>query len=48
VGLPEEPPSTVRDKKALEELQKLMRKTALAELGIIPMGESGIRESCEV
>ncbi|MCL6635875.1 MAG: 4Fe-4S dicluster domain-containing protein [Peptococcaceae bacterium] len=48
VGLPEKPPSTAMYKEALEELQKLIRKTALAELGVIPMGESGVRESCEV
>jgi len=37
VGLPEKPPSTLAHARALRELQAIMRKTALAGLGIIPM-----------
>ncbi|MGQ9498081.1 MAG: 4Fe-4S dicluster domain-containing protein [Desulfotomaculales bacterium] len=48
VGLPEKPPSTVAYPEALKELQAVIRKTALADLGIIPMGESGVTDSCEV
>ncbi|MCS5695803.1 4Fe-4S dicluster domain-containing protein [Desulfofundulus thermocisternus] len=42
VGLPEKPPSTVANPEALKELQAILRKTALAELGIIPMEEPGV------
>nr|WP_201721843.1 4Fe-4S dicluster domain-containing protein [Desulfotomaculum copahuensis] len=48
VGLPEKPPSTLAHPQALRELQAIMRKTALAELGIIPMGEAEVAGSCEV
>jgi len=48
VGLPEKPPSTVSHPKALKELRAIMRKTALADLGIIPMDELGITDTCEV
>ncbi|MHB1043567.1 MAG: 4Fe-4S dicluster domain-containing protein [Eubacteriales bacterium] len=40
VGLPEKPPSTLSHPQALKEIQALLRKTALAELGIIPMSEA--------
>lgn len=48
VGLPEKPPSTVAFPQALQEVQAIMRKTALADLGIIPMSEAGVTERCEV
>ncbi|MEW5763180.1 MAG: 4Fe-4S dicluster domain-containing protein [Bacillota bacterium] len=48
VGLPKTPPSTVAYPQALKDLQALMRKTALADLGIIPMGEAGVTDTCEV
>lgn len=48
VGLPEKPPSTVAHPTALRELQALLEQTALSDLGIIPMGKSGVKESCEV
>ncbi|MGB9802420.1 4Fe-4S dicluster domain-containing protein [Desulfofundulus sp.] len=37
VGLPDKPPSTIANPEALKELQALIQKTALADLGIIPM-----------
>ena len=37
VGLPEKPPSTDADPKALEDLRKILKQTKLAELGLIPM-----------
>jgi len=37
VGLPEKPPSTAMDEKALEEVRKILQNTELAELEIIPM-----------
>ncbi len=37
VGLPENPPSTDSDEKALEDLRKILKETKLAELGLIPM-----------
>ncbi|MDI6631090.1 MAG: 4Fe-4S dicluster domain-containing protein [Bacillota bacterium] len=42
LGLPEKPPTTVADPEALAEVQSILRKTSLATLGIIPMGEFGI------
>ncbi|MCL6639447.1 MAG: 4Fe-4S dicluster domain-containing protein [Firmicutes bacterium] len=39
VGLPEKPPSTIADEKALQELRTIIRNTDLADLGIIPMGD---------
>ncbi len=48
VGLPDKPPSTVANLEALKELQAIIRQTALADLGIIPMGESDVTETCEV
>ncbi|SHJ77197.1 4Fe-4S dicluster domain-containing protein [Desulfofundulus thermosubterraneus] len=48
VGLPEKPPSTVAYPEALKELQAIMRKTALADLGIIPMNGFGVADTCEV
>jgi len=48
VGLPEKPPSTVANKKALQELQTIIRNSALADLGVIPMGDAGVSETCEV
>lgn len=41
VGLPEKPPSTLAHSQALHALQAIIRKTALADLGIIPMDVSG-------
>jgi len=46
VGLPEKPPSVLASPPALTEVQAIMQKTALSELGIIPMGESGVTEVC--
>ncbi len=37
VGLPEKPPTTDSDEKALEELRVLLRNTKLPELGLFPM-----------
>ncbi|MCL6639303.1 MAG: 4Fe-4S dicluster domain-containing protein [Firmicutes bacterium] len=48
VGLPEKPPSVVAHPQALKEFRAIIRKTALADLGLIPMGEPGPKESCEV
>ncbi|MQL53053.1 4Fe-4S dicluster domain-containing protein [Desulfofundulus thermobenzoicus] len=48
VGLPEKPYSTVANPKALKELQAIIRQTALADLGIIPMDESDVTDTCEV
>lgn len=39
VGLPEKPPSTIADEKALQEVRTIMQKSALADLDIIPMGD---------
>lgn len=47
IGLPEMPPTTLSSPKALGEVQAIIRKTALARLGIIPMGLPG-EESLEV
>ncbi|MHB1043230.1 MAG: 4Fe-4S dicluster domain-containing protein, partial [Eubacteriales bacterium] len=44
-GLPEKPPSTLAHSQDLSELQAIIRKTALADLGIIPMGDGGITGS---
>lgn len=41
IGLPEKPPTTLTFSKALGEVQAIMRRTALAKLGIIPMGPTG-------
>ncbi len=38
VGLPEKPPTTDSDEKALEEVREILKNTKLAELGLIPMG----------
>jgi len=40
LGLPEKPPTTLSFSNALREVQAIMRKTVLADLGIIPMEES--------
>ncbi|MCL6558315.1 MAG: heterodisulfide reductase, partial [Firmicutes bacterium] len=48
VGLPEKPPSTVKNAEALKELRTIIQKTALAELDIIPMDESSVNDTCEV
>lgn len=45
LGLPEQPPTTAADAKALQEVQSIMKNTALAELGLIPMGVLGIAEN---
>lgn len=45
VGLPDKPPSTLAHPQALKELQAIIRKTALAGLGIIPMDAGGITGS---
>lgn len=45
VGLPEKPPSTLTHPWALREVQVLIRKTALADLGIIPMDEAKVTGS---
>ncbi|RUM34497.1 MAG: heterodisulfide reductase [Archaeoglobus sp.] len=37
VGLPEKPPTTDSDEKALQELRTILKNTKLAELGLIPM-----------
>ncbi len=37
VGLPEKPPTTDSDEKALQDLRTILRNTKLAELGLIPM-----------
>ncbi|WP_457549526.1 4Fe-4S dicluster domain-containing protein [Archaeoglobus sp.] len=37
VGLPEKPPSTESDPKALEGLRKILKQTKLADLGLVPM-----------
>ncbi len=37
VGLPEKPPTTDSDEKALQELKTILKNTKLAELGLIPM-----------
>ena len=38
VGLPEVPPSTLADPKALEEVQILLKNSEIAKMGVIPMG----------
>ncbi|WP_051276202.1 4Fe-4S dicluster domain-containing protein [Desulfovirgula thermocuniculi] len=48
VGLPEKPPSTLSYPEALKEVRTILENTELAELGVIPMGESGVTDSCEV
>lgn len=48
VGLPEKPPSTLAHPAALAELQALLEETVLADLGLIPMGQSSAKQSCEV
>ncbi len=48
VGLPERPYSTASNPRALKELQALLGKTALADLGIIPMGGPDVSGTCEV
>jgi heterodisulfide reductase subunit C len=40
LGLPEKPPTTLSFADARREVQAIIRQTVLAELGIIPMGES--------
>ena len=37
VGLPEKPPTTDSDEKALQELKTILKNSKLAELGLIPM-----------
>jgi len=37
VGLPEKPPSTDSDEKALQDLRTILKETKLAQLGLIPM-----------
>jgi len=44
LGLPETPPTTTTYHEALLEVQTIMKKTVLAELGLIPMGVFGITE----
>lgn len=39
VGLPEKPPSTVADEKALQEIRTILQNSALADMDIIPMGD---------
>lgn len=39
VGLPEKPPSTIADEKALQEIKTIIQNSAVADLGIIPMGD---------
>ena len=41
LSLPEKPPSTLVYPDSLNEVQAIMRKTILADLGIIPMGNFG-------
>lgn len=48
VGLPEYPPSTIANKRALQELQTIIQNSALADLGIIPMDDGGLSDTCEV
>ncbi|MDA8336735.1 MAG: 4Fe-4S dicluster domain-containing protein [Peptococcaceae bacterium] len=49
VGLPETPPSTLADPAALGEVRAILRKSVLAELDLIPMGDDPERaEVCEV
>jgi heterodisulfide reductase subunit C len=38
LGLPEVPPSTLADPKALEEVQILLKNSEIAKMGVIPMG----------
>ncbi len=37
VGLPEKPPTTDSDERAVAEVREIMKRTRLAELGLIPM-----------
>jgi len=46
VGLPQTPPSTLADPVALGEVRAILRKSVLADLGLIPMGDD--REPAEV
>ena len=39
VGLPEMPPSTLADPAALGEVRAILRKSVLADLGLIPMDD---------
>lgn len=39
IGLPEKPPSTIADEKALQEVRTIIQNSELADLGIIPMGD---------
>lgn len=48
VGLPPVPPSTLADPVALDELRTILRRSVLADLGLIPMGDEGPNEVCEV
>lgn len=42
LGLPEIPKSTLSDPEALREVQEILRGTDMAELGILPSGNSGV------
>lgn len=48
VGLAEKPPSVISYPEALKELQAILQQTALAEIGLIPMGGNSMADSCEV
>lgn len=39
VGLPEKPPSTIADEKALQEIRTILQNSVLADMDIIPMGD---------